>query len=105
MEAFLFAVTYRKSKTIKLCLIPDTREANCYLEYEDGECGIAAYHDLTFGGCCCQCRNSGWGLEEGNCTACPQIESPEFLALCSHGCGFTPHGLGTFIRNLISIIT
>ncbi|KAL3865813.1 hypothetical protein ACJMK2_043163, partial [Sinanodonta woodiana] len=57
----------------------DRRKANCYLEYEQGQCSspIGGLHSRTT--CCCT-LGKAWGP---SCTSCPSKESEEYNVLCS----------------------
>ncbi|XP_061481297.1 fibrillin-2 [Rhineura floridana] len=72
--------------TGRVCL--DIRMEQCYLKWDEDECGQTVPGKFRMDTCCCAV-GAAWGLD---CEECPKPGTKEYEALCPRGPGFSSRG-------------
>lgn len=67
---------------------PDIRSEQCYLKWDEDECGEPLPGRYRLDMCCCSVGEA-WGAD---CEACPKPGTPEYKSICPRGPGFANRG-------------
>lgn len=67
---------------------PDVRSEQCYLKWDEDECGEPLPGKYRVDMCCCSV-GAAWGVE---CEECPKAGTPQYKAICPRGPGFANRG-------------
>lgn len=71
-----------------ICLCSDIRSEQCYLKWDEDECGEPLPGRYRLDMCCCSVGEA-WGSD---CEACPKPGTPEYKSICPRGPGFANRG-------------
>lgn len=71
-----------------LCVCSDIRSEQCYLKWDEDECGEPLPGRYRLDMCCCSVGEA-WGAD---CEACPKPSTPEYKSICPRGTGFASRG-------------
>lgn len=66
----------------------DIRSEQCYLKWDEDECGEPLLGRYRLDMCCCSVGEA-WGAD---CEACPKPGTPEYKSICPRGPGFANRG-------------
>nr|XP_015220808.1 PREDICTED: fibrillin-3 [Lepisosteus oculatus] len=66
----------------------DVRKEQCYLKWDEDECGEPLPGKFRVDMCCCSV-GSAWGVD---CEECPKPGTPEYKTICPRGPGFASRG-------------
>ncbi|XP_048832997.1 fibrillin-2b isoform X7 [Brienomyrus brachyistius] len=66
----------------------DVRSEQCYLKWDEDECGEPLPGKYRVDMCCCSV-GAAWGVE---CEECPKTGTPQYKAICPRGPGFANRG-------------
>ena len=69
-------------------LPPDVRSGQCFMKWDEDECGEPLPGRYRVDLCCCTV-GVAWGVA---CEECPKADSPEYKSICPRGPGFANRG-------------